>query len=206
MKALLFVPLILFLPLHFSFAQGEGSMDSTLNNGSKNSDLYVVNDYQYKGRCDIQDVTFPDSLLVIGVSAFQGCRNLMDVVIPNGCEEVMDSAFYGCRSLRTIEIPASVSYVGRNAFPKSSVLIVKKKSMAERYAKKFGLTYAYRRGQQKYIGGKKVDDLTLDVSKDGSNGDASVIPIGQYRWRNDIKKVIFPDSLLSIGYCAFLPP
>lgn len=203
MKALLFVPLILFLPLHLSLAQGDVKMDSLSNNGSKNSNLYVVNDYQYKGRCDIQDITFPDSLLVIGVSAFQGCRNLMDVVIPNGCEEVMDSAFYGCRSLRTIEIPASVSHVGRNAFPKNAVLIVKKKSLAERYAKKFGLTYAYRRGQQKYIGGKKVEDLPLDVSKDGSNRDASVISIGQYRWRDDIKKVIFPDSLLSIGYCAF---
>ena len=203
-KPVLLVPMILILPWQMSLAQGQGGMDSTSNEGSKNMDLYVVNDYQYKGRCDIQDITFPDSLLVIGVSAFQGCRNLVDVVIPNGCEEVMDSAFYGCRSLRTIEIPASVSHVGRNAFPKNAVLIVKKKSLAERYAKSFGLTYAYRRGQQKYIGGKKVEDLPLDVSKDGTNGDASVISIGQYRWRDDIKKVIFSDSLLSIGSYAFL--
>lgn len=202
-KPVLLVPMILILPWQMTLAQGQGGMDSTSNEGSKNMDLYVVNDYQYMGR-DIKDITFPDSLLVIGVSAFQGCRNLMDVVIPNGCEEVMDSAFYGCRSLRTIEIPASVSHVGRNAFPKNAVLIVKKKSFAESYAREFGLTYAYKRGQQKYVGRKKVEDMTLDVSKDGSNGDASVIPTGQYRWRNDIKKVIFPDSLLSIGYCAFL--
>lgn len=203
-KPVLLVPMILILPWQMSLAQGQGGMDSTSNEGSKNMDLYVVNDYQYKGRCDIQDITFPDSLLVIGVSAFQGCRNLMDVVIPNGCEEVMDSAFYGCRSLRTIEIPASVSHVGRNAFPMNAVLIVKKKSLAESYAREFGLTYAYKRGQQKYVGRKKVEDMTLDVSKDDDNEEMSEIPVGQYEWRSDIKKVIFSDSLLSIGSYAFL--
>lgn len=203
-KPVLLVPMILILPWQMSLAQGQGGMDSTSNEGSKNMDLYVVNDYQYKGRCDIQDITFPDSLLVIGVSAFQGCRNLMDVVISNGCEEVMDSAFYGCRSLRTIEIPASVSHVGRNAFPMNAVLIVKKKSLAESYAREFGLTYAYKRGQQKYVGRKKVEDMTLDVSKDDDNEEMSEIPVGQYEWRDDIKKVIFSDSLLSIGSYAFL--
>lgn len=202
-KPVLLVPMILILPWQMSLAQGQGGMDSTSNEGSKNMDLYVVNDYQYMGR-DIKDITFPDSLLVIGVSAFQECRNLMDVVIPNGCEEVMDSAFYGCRSLRTIEIPASVSHVGRNAFPMNAVLIVKKKSLAERYAREFGLTYAYKRGQQKYVGRKKVEDMTLDVSKDDDNEEMSEIPVGQYEWRDDIKKVIFSDSLLSIGSYAFL--
>ncbi|MBR5971685.1 MAG: leucine-rich repeat protein [Paludibacteraceae bacterium] len=202
-KPVLVVSMFQLLPWYMALAQEQEDMDSMSDDESEFIDPYVVSDYQYMDRNDITDVTLSDSLLLIGVSAFHGCRNLMDVVIPNGCEEIMDSAFYGCRSLNTIEIPSSVFYVGRNAFPKNAVLIVKKKSLAEKYAKKFGLTYSYKRGQQQYIGGKKIEDMTLDVSKDNDNEDLSEISFGQYRWRNDIKRIIFPDSLFSIGYCAF---
>lgn len=89
-----------------------------------------------------EDVVIPDTVDVIGVSAFEKCNRIKSVVIPGnvinikaqafkGCDaltkvvmeegvaEIGDEAFSGCRNLNELTIPASVKAIGKNAFART---------------------------------------------------------------------------------------
>jgi hypothetical protein len=69
---------------------------------------------------DVRDivkvVVVPDSVRVIGDSAFQDFTNLTSVTIPNSVTEIREYAFYGCTGLTSVTIPDSVTKIGREAF------------------------------------------------------------------------------------------
>ena len=60
--------------------------------------------------------TIPDSVTIIGKSAFRGCSKLTSVIIPYGITTISDSAFYGCSGLTSIIIPDTVTTIGNEAF------------------------------------------------------------------------------------------
>ena len=60
--------------------------------------------------------TIPNSVTVIGNSAFFGCRTLGSIAIPENVESIGDSAFFECAALQSICIPQSVNSVGKAAF------------------------------------------------------------------------------------------
>ena len=61
-------------------------------------------------------VVIPNTVTVIGNSAFYGCENLISVVIPNSVITIGDRAFYACVYLNTVSIPNSVTTIGDLAF------------------------------------------------------------------------------------------
>ena len=64
---------------------------------------------------DLESVTIPDSVKVIGNSAFYGCKNLKTVILGKGVETIEYQAF--CSSgLESITIPDSVKEISRNVF------------------------------------------------------------------------------------------
>ena len=64
----------------------------------------------------ITSVDIPDSVTVIGDSAFYSCSSLTNITIGNSVTVIGDSAFYGCRALANIVIPDSVTSIGKQAF------------------------------------------------------------------------------------------
>jgi hypothetical protein len=68
------------------------------------------------GSCGFTSVILPDSLSIVGNSAFWGCAKLKSVIIPDSVTEIEGYAFYECRSLTTVVIPASVKKIGKRAF------------------------------------------------------------------------------------------
>jgi hypothetical protein len=62
------------------------------------------------------DYAVPDSVTVIGKSAFYLCTSLTAVTIPNSVTSIGVSAFLACKSLVSITIPASVTSIGDYAF------------------------------------------------------------------------------------------
>lgn len=64
----------------------------------------------------ITSVILPDSLKIIGYSAFSGCINLKSIDIPNSVTKICDFAFQSCRSLKSIVLPNSVTTIGQHAF------------------------------------------------------------------------------------------
>ncbi|MBP5704297.1 MAG: leucine-rich repeat protein [Paludibacteraceae bacterium] len=161
-------------------------------------------DSAFLGCESLRTIKWPDSLKSIGKSAFRGCINLTDLVIPKGCKYILDDAFDGCDSLKTVEIPASVTYIGLWAIPVDAKMIVAKRSAAEQYARKFGITYSYGRGQKEIVDFiQEKGSLTLDLTKENDHVDIYMVGNLKYWGRDDIKEIKFSDSLFSIGAGAF---
>ncbi|MDE7406666.1 MAG: leucine-rich repeat domain-containing protein [Clostridiales bacterium] len=70
----------------------------------------------------IQSITIPDSVKVIGTSAFEGCKSLTSVTLPSGLTEIAECMFRWCTSLSDITVPDSVTVVRGGAFDQCSSL------------------------------------------------------------------------------------
>ena len=69
------------------------------------------------GVCErITDVMIPNSVTIIGGSAFYQCTSLTSVTIGTGVTSIGNYAFYQCSSLTSIAIPDSVTSIGEGAF------------------------------------------------------------------------------------------
>ncbi len=58
----------------------------------------------------------PDSVTIIGDSAFSGCSTLTSIIIPDSVTSIRDSAFGGCSSLTEITIPDNVTSISEGTF------------------------------------------------------------------------------------------
>lgn len=70
----------------------------------------------------ITSVTVPNTVTVIGESAFIDCSNLTSVSIPSGVTTIGNGAFMRCMGLQTLALPESVTYAEYNAFTGCSSL------------------------------------------------------------------------------------
>ena len=74
-------------------------------------------------RCTrLESVTIPESVKVLGSSAFNGCTNLKSVIISEGLLEIQDMAFYNCTSLKSIILPNSLNKLSSSVFSGCSSL------------------------------------------------------------------------------------
>ncbi len=64
----------------------------------------------------IERVVIPGSVKVIEPYAFWGCDNLTTVVLGSGLEEVSDYAFTNCKGLTQMNIPKTIQRIGIQAF------------------------------------------------------------------------------------------
>lgn len=69
----------------------------------------------FRDHTEIEKVSLPDSLLVVGEGAFEGCSSLSQIVFGENVEEIKDRAFLG-NVMSEISIPASVKKAGLQAF------------------------------------------------------------------------------------------
>ena len=66
--------------------------------------------------CNVENITIPDSVTMIGAYAFQNCYALTSVVIGNGVTNIGDFAFDSCQSLTNLVIGNNVTNIGQSAF------------------------------------------------------------------------------------------
>ena len=52
-------------------------------------------------------ISIPDTIRIIGKSAFSECRHLEKVILSNKLEEINEYAFDGCSKLSTVYVPKS---------------------------------------------------------------------------------------------------
>lgn len=67
--------------------------------------------------CDnLITVELPDTIKIIGDSAFRDCTNLENINLPNFLEKLGNYAFYNCKKLKKIKLPKTTSVIGDYCF------------------------------------------------------------------------------------------
>ena len=91
-----------------------GNPDYTSVNGVLfNADRTLLHIYP-EGKSGAYSI--PNSVVVIGNSAFSLCKKLTAVTIPNSVTSIDNAAFWGCSGLTSVAIPTSVNSIGWTAF------------------------------------------------------------------------------------------
>ena len=70
----------------------------------------------------LKKVTLPNYIQEISNNSFEECTSLTEVKIPNGVKKIGISAFNGCSSLKTISLPESLTTISAVAFQKMPAL------------------------------------------------------------------------------------
>ena len=76
----------------------------------------VIGESAFEDNTNIELVVLPNSVKRIEKYAFWGCDNLDTVVLGKGLNAVEDYAFAGCKGLEQITIPSNVKSIGVQAF------------------------------------------------------------------------------------------
>ncbi len=95
-----------------------------------------ISEYAFFGNETLAKITLPDSLIVIGKSAFQDCVSLTEVVLGSRLEVISQAAFRDS-ALEKINLPDSVADIGRYAFYRTRLTEIKlpaSLSSVEKYA------------------------------------------------------------------------
>lgn len=79
----------------------------------------VICDQAFLNNKNLGNVSLPESVRFIGVSAFEGCTELTSINIPEGVEELKAKTFLHCDSLKCLELPSTLELVDTCALPSS---------------------------------------------------------------------------------------
>ncbi|MBQ2903186.1 MAG: leucine-rich repeat domain-containing protein [Clostridia bacterium] len=145
------------------------------------------------------DVVIPDGVTTIPHAAFSNCRGLTSVIIPDSVTSIGDSAFKYCGGLTSITIPDSVTSIGYYAFSYCT-----------------SLTNITIPDSVTSIGECAFSDCTslTCITVGSANTAYSSDEYGAFFNKNKTELIQYPignartsyeipDSVTSIGYCAF---
>lgn len=124
-------------------------------------------------------------------------NNLEGIILPEGIKRIGDDAFAYCKGLTYVSMPKSVEYIGRYSFEKD----VKILSAPRRRPKKaqteepFPKDVAFVEETERYT----LDENGVLTFKE----DVTLIKDEEFKGRNDIKKVILPGTVDSVGEFSF---
>lgn len=88
----------------------------TEKNVSVPDTVEVIGKSAFEDNITVELVVVPNSVVRIDPYAFWGCDNLDTVVLGRGLTSVGDYAFAGCKGLKEMSIPANVTSIGVQAF------------------------------------------------------------------------------------------
>lgn len=77
----------------------------------------------FEGCISLKNIHIPDSVTSIGSNAFDGCVSLKSIIISDSVTRIEGWTFYYCKSLKSIIIPDSVTSIGDSAFSDCKSLI-----------------------------------------------------------------------------------
>ena len=141
----------------------------------------AVNGFGYQSQ--IKKVIIPDSVSVIGETAFCNCENLESVTVGGSVTTIGNTAFYGCKKLTSLDI-RSVGSIGESAFAYCSGLL------------EINVSGAREIGDFAFEGCGNLQTVSFPDT---------LTSIGQYAFKNcnALQTVVLPNGLTSLGVGAF---
>ena len=124
--------------------------------------------------CGLNTINIPYGVKSIEYGVFYGCSSLKSIDLPNSVTSIGDVAFYNCTKLTSLIIPSSVTTIGDGAFEGCSRISKVKVS---------------------------ISDISTFCNNTIVRHFGSVILIDKYG--NDIKNLVIPDGVKTIGNSAF---
>lgn len=190
----------------------------------------VIGPACFYGCISLSDVTFATTLTSIGSNCFAGCislRNLVDFSLTK-LTSISDMTFLNCSSLSKISLPQSVTTIGSGAFMNCTNLydINMPRGITDVGMMALNYTPWYRDNNEKFfvIGEGVLIKSTYNPNSADEPGtldlsDLGIISIGNscfanlsevgysssygYQYCSNIKKVIIPEGVTTIGSGAF---
>lgn len=145
---------------------------------------YEIGKYAFYER-KITEVTIPDGVTGIGISAFEKCEGLKKVAISDSVTQIGSFAFCGCESLTEITIPYGVSILNWGIFQKCENL------------KNISIPSTVTEiGTNAFWGCSSIQ--TIEIPKG-----TTTLYDGAFGKCTNLKQVIMPDSIKSIYSNAF---
>ena len=162
-----------------------GIKDTTVTNIVIPNTVTIIGSSAFHDCDSLTSVTIGDSVTSIGDSAFKWCSSLTSVTIGDSVTSIGSSAFYDCNSLTSVTIPNSVTSIGSDAFRSCD-----------------SLTSVTIPNSVTSIGSYAFDDCDSLTSVTIGNG---VTSIGSYAFYgcDNLTSVTIPNSVTSIGSSAF---
>ena len=168
--------------------------ESTTYNGTTYS-VTSIGKYAFQNCSGLTSVTIPNSVTSIGEYAFYYCSGLTSVTIPNSVTSIGYNAFADCSGLTSVTIPNSVTSIGSSAFSScsklTSVTIPNSVTSIGKYA---------------FHNCSGLTSVVVDKNNstyDSRNNCNAIIETSTNNLIVGCKNTIIPNSVTSIGDCAF---
>lgn len=163
-------------------------------------------------------IQLPETLKIIGSSAFKNCGKLEKITLPNNTANIGNAAFLNCSALHLVSVPDSVASVGQNVFFYNDDITVEIRknsgTVADKLLAQQGIHHVILDENISAIG-KNVFDSCYELSTVTYGNET--VKSGEYKLSKSIKTIgseafkdnpllrnlIVPDTLGTIGDNAF---
>ena len=177
-----------------SIGNGAFAGSSSLTSVAIPSSVTSIGDYAFNGCSGLTSVTIPSSVMSIGNSTFENCYNLTSVTIPSSVRSIGNSAFSQCYGLTSVTISEGVTSIGNYAFlfceGLTSVTIPSSVTSIGSYP----------------FAGTGLTSISVERRNsvyDSRNNCNAIIETATNTLIQGCNNTIIPNSVTSIGYCAF---
>ena len=165
-----------------------------------------------------ENIILPETVEVLGDSAFRQCANLKEITLPDALNTIGDAVFLKCSALYRVSLPDSVTSVGKSVFFYNNDITVEIRknsgAVADGLLKQQGVHHVIIDADITAIGNNVFDSCyelsTVTYGNEAVNpGEYKLSPaiktIGSEAFKDNamLRNLIVPDTLEKIGEKAF---
>lgn len=78
--------------------------------------VVAIADKSFVDNSYVENITLPETLLMVGTSAFEGCNNLNSVTFADGVKTIGKYAFANCKKLSKVVLPSTITQIEAYTF------------------------------------------------------------------------------------------